>query len=492
MNSLDLKLPGYMVYCVFIACLGAFSTGWTIGSANVPGEATHACETGDARIASSAFPDCLPMENALWGFAVASFCVGGLVGGLFGGTIQTKFGRKKTIIFNNIGWLVGAVLIGAAMHPAMFIVGRVFCGLSCGLGSVAIPTYIGEVSTVKARGTMGTCNQFAIVIGILLASLIGLPLAAVPLWRINFAIVAIPAVIQFFLMPACVETPRYLISINRIEEARENLQKLRKDANIDEEFFGMVEGALGTAAAKAILGTSDSYNEKKEGDIEASSVTADEGARQPMNMIQIFQDPVIRRIALTVLALHCTQQLIGMNAVMYYSTTIFSMSFDKQMSMYMAIVTTAVNFAATILSLILIDRMGRRPLLLIAEIGACIFSILLIIGYVYSLGPLLIVSVFGYVIAFAIGVGPIPWMMTSELTPVHASSAVGSFATAFNWAMNFLIGQCFPIVFAGIKGYSFAIFAGVAFLATIFTYFKVPETKGRTLEDIVRGFEKRS
>ncbi|KAL7317289.1 Bifunctional purine biosynthesis protein PurH [Mucor circinelloides] len=496
MDSTELKMPGYMVYCVIISCLGSFSNGWVIGSANVPGEVTHACENGAAHVASKAFPDCLPMNNALWGFAVASFCVGGLIGGLFGGAIQTKFGRKKTIIFNNIGWIIGALLIGVAVNPAMFIIGRIFCGLSCGLGSLSTPTYVGEVSTIKARGTMGTCNQFAIVIGILLASVIGLPLASVPLWRINYAIVAIPAIAQFFLMAGCVESPRYLVSINRIEEARENLQRLRPNSNIDKEFYGMVEGQLGTAAAQAIVGVDGmSVDDKKDNvsiddKLEDGIVTQDEGARSPMNMIQIFTDPLIRRIALTVIALHVTQQLIGMNAVMYYSTTIFNMAFDAEMSKYMAIVTTVVNFASTILSLILIDRMGRRPLLMIAEIGACIFSVLLIIGYVYNVGALLIVSVFGYVIAFAIGVGPIPWMMTSELTPVYASSAVGAIATAVNWAMNFLIGQCFPLIFDGIKGYSFAIFAGVAALAFVFTYFKVPETKGRSLEDIVRGFEK--
>ncbi|KAI9468934.1 MAG: major facilitator superfamily domain-containing protein [Benjaminiella poitrasii] len=497
MESLDLKMPKYMVYCVVVACLGSFSNGWVIGSANVPGEVTHACENGSAHVSSGAFPDCLPMNTSLWGFAVSAFCVGGLIGGLFGGSIQTKFGRKKTIIFNNLGWILGGLLQGVAVNPAMFIVGRILCGLSCGLGSLATPTYVGEISTIKARGTMGTCNQFAIVIGILLASVVGLPLASVPLWRINYALVAIPAIAQFFLMSGCVESPRYLVSINRIEEAKESLQRLRPNTNIDKEFFGMVEGQLGTAAARVITGMDSASINKDDAksfddQIEDGVVTGEEGVRESMNMIQIFKDPLIRRIALTVLALHVIQQLIGMNAVMYYSTTIFNMSFSAEMSKYMAIVTTVVNFASTVLSLILIDRMGRRPLLLIAEAGACLFSVLLIIGYVYNLGALLVVSVFGYVLSFAIGVGPIPWMLTSEVTPVYASSAVGAIATAMNWAMNFLIGQCFPIVFEGIKGYSFAIFAGVAALAFAFTYLKVPETKGRSLEDIVKGFEKSS
>ncbi|KAI8376907.1 general substrate transporter [Blakeslea trispora] len=497
MNSLDMKLPGYMVYCVVISCLGSFSNGWVIGSANVPGEVTHACANGAAHVANSVFPDCLPMNDALWGFAVASFCVGGLFGGLFGGTIQTKYGRKKTIIFNNIGWVIGAVLIGASVNPAMFIVGRIFCGLSCGLGSLATPTYVGEISTVRARGTMGTCNQFAVVIGILLASVIGLPLASVPLWRINFAIVAIPAIAQFFLMAGCVESPRYLISQNRLEEARANLQKLRPGADIEQEFFEQIEGILGKSAAEAVTNVKQielqGKKEKDEfatDDMEDGAIGVNDAQRPSMNMIQIFLDPVIRKIAISVLVLHMIQQLIGMNAVMYYSTTIFKMSFDAEMSKYMAIVTTVVNFVSTIASLILIDRMGRRPLLLIAEAGACIFSVLLVIGYVYSIGALLVVSVFGYVISFAIGVGPIPWMMTSEMSPVYASSAVGSCATAMNWAMNFLIGQCFPVIFASIHGYSFAIFAAIAAMAFAFTWIFVPETKNRSIESIVKSFEK--
>ncbi|KAI8887815.1 general substrate transporter [Backusella circina FSU 941] len=496
MDSLELKLPGYMVYCVIISSLGSFSNGWVIGSANVPGEVTHACKNGLAHIATESYPDCLPMNSALWGFAVSSFCVGGLIGGLFGGILQTKYGRRKTIIYNNMFWILGGLLISISVSPTMFILGRVLCGLGCGLGSLVTPTYIGEISTVRGRGTMGTCNQFGIVIGILLASVVGLPLATVPLWRINYAIVIIPAITQFILMFTCVESPRYLVSVNRIDEAKNALIRLRPNSNIDNEFYSMVEGQFGSAAARAICfqKTNENNNDKEQNE-SSSSFGNDTDANkncihESMNMIEIFTDPLIRRIALTVLTLHIIQQLIGMNAVMYYSTTIFNMSFSSEMSMYMAIVTTAVNFGATILSLILIDRMGRRVLLLIAEGGACLFSILLIIGYVYNIGALLVVSVFGYVISFAIGVGPIPWMMTTELTPVYASSSVGAVATAMNWAMNFLIGQTFPIVFQYMQGYSFAIFAAVAASAVVFTYFMVPETKGRSVEEVVDDFRK--
>jgi MFS family permease len=466
-----------------------------------------------------------------------------LIGGLTAGPLQTRVGRRKAIILNNLGYIIGGVLIGCSVHSGMFIIGRILCGIGCGMGSLSIPTYIGEVSTIKSRGAMGTCNQFFIVIGILLSSVIGLPLANVPLWRLNYAIVCIPAVVQFFLMSTCVETPRYLISVNRIEDARHSLQKLRGEHNIDDEFYGMVEGYFGTAAAQSMThyagpvhedekkqpqGTESAevtgspprpaptqattvptegehavddtdhltttravaHADDEEFDNTHGDIVAPTHHKDTMNVIQIFKDPVIRRIALTVITLHACQQLVGINAVMYYSTTIFTLSFDADFSKYMAIVTTVVNFVMTVVAVILIDRMGRRPLLLIANAGACIFSVLLIIGYVYSISALLVVSVFLYVASFAIGIGPIPWLLTSELTPVYASSAVGAIATGVNWAMNFLIGQIFPVIFAKIAGYSFAIFAAIAAIAFTFTMLFLPETKGRSLEDIVKGFEK--
>ncbi|KAL7317352.1 Bifunctional purine biosynthesis protein PurH [Mucor circinelloides] len=539
MDSYSAKFPRYMLYCVFVACLGSFSNGWVIGSPNVPGEITHNCPNGNAHVYNKSFPDCLPMDNALWGFAVASFCVGGLIGGLIAGPLQTKVGRRKAIVLNNLGYISGGILIGCSVHEAMFIIGRILCGLGCGMGSLSIPTYIGEVSSIRARGAMGTCNQFFIVIGILLSSVIGLPLAYVPLWRVNYAIVAIPAIVQFFLMPTCVETPRYLISVNRIEDAKHSLQKLRGDLSVDREFYGMVEGYYGTAAAQSMTHyqgpppeEDKKHIEEAEGvavpsspprpaattvptdhpdavkdtdhltttqavshadddfDNSAGNIVAPASQHDTMGVLQIFIDPVIRRIAITVILLHAFQQLVGINAVMYYSTTIFTLAFDANMSKYMAIVTTVVNFIMTAVAVALIDRMGRRPLLLIANFGACLFSILLVIGYVYQIPALLVVSVFLYVASFAIGIGPIPWLLTSELTPTYASSSVGAIATCVNWTMNFVVGQCFPVIFARIAGYSFVIFAVIAAIAFTFTLIFLPETKGRSLEDIVKGYEK--
>ncbi|KAG1460125.1 hypothetical protein G6F56_006020 [Rhizopus delemar] len=507
MDSRELFMPKYMLYCGVIAAIGAFSNGWTIGSTNVPGTVTHACDNGSAHVQSAAFPDCLPMSTSLWGFAVSSFCLGGLFGSLVGGHIQTKLGRRLTIVVNNAGFIIGGILIGCSVHTAMFIIGRIFCGISCGLGSLVIPTYLGEISTRKGRGLMGTFNQFFVVTGILLSSAVGLPTANVPLWRLNYAIVAIPAIFQIFVMYTCVESPRYLISVGRVEDALIALQKLRGTADVTEEFFDIVAGQLGKKKAARILkensheknvmknintdegfDNNDSAHEsgnKVPQDVEADD---DDERRPPMNLIEIFKDPVIRKIFFIVLFHHSYQQLSGMNAVMYYSTTIFESAVSPEEAQYYAIYTTITNFGMSIVAMFMVDRMGRRPLLLAAEAGTMIFSVLLVVGYKQGINNLLVASVFLYVASFAIGIGPIPWMITSELTPIYASSAVGAACTAMNWAMNFLIGLVFPVIFSAIQGWSFLIFAAICAIAFLFTFFFLPETKGRAIEDIVESF----
>lgn len=425
------------------------------------------------------------------GFAVSSFCVGGLIGGITGGVVQTRLGRKKAIMVNTLGWIVGSIIMGASVHEAMFIIGRLISGLSCGLGSLCIPTYIGEISTIRSRGAMGACHQyglirfsirllqlltcillyrFFIVVGILLSSVIGLPTAKVPLWRINYAIVGIPALVQLFLMNTCVETPRWLVAVNRVDEGRNSLKRLRGKANTDREFYEIVEGQRGSAAAASIMKSSDygahdmlkpgvggekemhspSLNEDRiptpqqqqpmlgekpneeealqpqsspdPDDTATMAPRADEVSREPLSLLGIFRDPVIRRISIIVLSLHFIQQWIGMNAVMFYSTMIFSSAFNPEMSQYMAIATTGVNFVTTLLSVVLVDRMGRRALIMIAEAMCTIFSVTLVIGYRFNIPALLVVSVFLYVAGFAIGVGKsyLVWFCSVILTIVSS------------------------------------------------------------------------
>ncbi|CAO3596171.1 unnamed protein product [Absidia cylindrospora] len=400
-----------------------------------------------------------------------------------------------TLLVHNSGFILGGAFIGFSLNVPMFIIGRIFCGFACGLGSLVVPSYIIEISTLHARGAVGCCHQFLLVLGILASSGAGFPLSTVPLWRINYALVIFPSLIQVCLIPTCVESPRWLINVNRMKDAQQALQTLRNGMTIDREFQ-----SLQTVDEDHDIPTSPLEREvmKK---VSSSSLVVENLNDEPqstkkatqkanLSILGIFRDPMIRPLAWTILWLHVIQQLIGMNAVMYYSNQIFSLAFNDSTAKWMAFCTTLVNFLMTIVAVATIDRMGRRPLLLLAESGACFFSLLLVVGFIFQVPGLLVFSVFGYVASFAVGVGPIPWLLPSEMIPTYASSAVGAASTAANWTMNFVIGQSFPIIFEYMHGYSFLIFATVALIAFIFTYVKVPETKGRSIDSIMYSFKK--
>ncbi|SAM05000.1 hypothetical protein [Absidia glauca] len=395
-----------------------------------------------------------------------------------------------------IAYLFSSGNMGETLYRAIPKRRRIFCGFSCGLGSLVVPTYIIEISPFHARGAVGCCHQFLLVIGILASSAAGFPLSDVPLWRVNYALVVVPAIIQVCLMPTCVESPRWLINVNRPLDAKAVLERLRSGMSIHREFE-----SIQSAGDEAPLPPATAFMEERDETSKVSPISPTTEAcnldpqikvhaskKANLSLVGIFRDPAIRPMALMILCLHVIQQLIGMNAVMYYSNQIFAIAFDASMSKVMALCTTVVNFLMTIVAVATIDRMGRRPLLLLAEAGACFFSILLVIGFIFQIPAILVFAVFGYVASFAVGVGPIPWLLPSEMVPTYASSAVGAASTAANWTMNFVIGQTFPILFEWMQGYSFLIFATVALLALVYTYFKLPETKGRSIESIMTSF----
>ncbi|CAG8709575.1 10933_t:CDS:2, partial [Acaulospora morrowiae] len=148
----------------------SFENGWNIGVTNIPEQIIRNCSSGH----HGTLQDCLPMNNLLWGFAVGSYALGGLIGSLLAGHFQAHYGRRNTLIFNTLNWIFGGLLLGIAVHPMMFVVGRVLTGVGSGTGSVVVSTYLGEIATVKSRGALGTTNQLFIVIGILASQLFGL------------------------------------------------------------------------------------------------------------------------------------------------------------------------------------------------------------------------------------------------------------------------------------------------------------------------------
>ncbi|OAQ34690.1 general substrate transporter [Linnemannia elongata AG-77] len=487
MDSREVGFPGYMVYCGLMASLTSLSIGYVIGSPNVPETAIRGKDGHcDPSAPHSGFPGCFEFADLLWGFAVGSFCLGALAGGLSGGTVQNVFGRKKTMFISNIFFIVGAILLGLTYHQAQFIVGRIIIGFACGLGGVVAPTYLGEISSIKGRGTMGTMYQLLIVVGILISNLIGLGLSTAPKWRILLAINGIPALIQMFLLPSLVESPRYLVSQNRLEEARVALQKLRgADTNIEHEFADIVQLILGRgSSAAARPNNQDSAFEEYKADPEAAVTATNAGTSKNYSIARLFTSEC-RGLALLGILIHFLQQASGINGLIYYSTTFLGDVFGSGNSKYITVGVSCCNLLATLASVALIDRTGRRTLLLISFAGVSLSSILLVIGAYADVGVLVVVAVFLYTASFAIGLGPIPWLLLSELLPTYALSSASAVATGVNWGTNFIIGLVFPSLNKGLGNGTFILFAAFTAFGFFYTWFFVPETRARSIEEIM-------
>ncbi|KAF9372927.1 hypothetical protein BGX21_004622, partial [Mortierella sp. AD011] len=458
MDSREIKFPGYMVYTCGIAVLTSLSIGYVIGSPNVPEKAMRGIDGAcgpDPYTKVNGFYNCFYYADLLWGFAVGSFCLGALAAGLTGGTIQNIYGRRKTMFLANIFFIVGALLLGFTQHQAQFIIGRIIVGMGCGLGGVVVPTYLGEVATIKSRGTLGACFQLLIVIGILISNALGLGLSTPPKWRVCMALLGVPALIQFALLPSMVESPKWLITQNRANEARQALQKLRGDANIDNEYSDMITMILKSGSSELSPNVSDSKEEYSRDDsayedgIKANNMgTLDLSDYRPpksYSVLYLFKSECCV-IALQGILLHFFQQASGINGLIYYSTTFLDAVFGADKTKYLTVGTTAINLFSTILSVFFIDKVGRRTLLLISSGGCFISSVLLFSGGYSGIGDLVVAAVFLFIASFAIGLGPIPWLMMSELIPSYALSPASAIATSVNWLVNFIIGLIFPTI----------------------------------------------
>ncbi|OZJ05842.1 hypothetical protein BZG36_00922 [Bifiguratus adelaidae] len=485
-DSREASLSFYTVFCATAAALASFQNGYSTSATNIPANSIRACPEGYQQNYPP-FPNCLPMGDWIWGFVVGCFALGGMIGGLLAAPMLDKVGRRNTLIVNCLNFIIGAILLSLAVHPAMFAFGRVFVGAGAGMGSVAVSTYIGEIANKNQRGALGTINQTGVVIGILVTQAVGLGLGGIPSWRYLMAITAGPAIIQAVMLLFVPETPRYFVAKNKLEQGRNSLRRLRKGYDIDNEYDEIVIGQR--AEAKGLDPSAVTDGNAPVSDAELDQVeTGNDGhqSRQTLTIFGLFKDPYTCRMTMVCMMVHLAQQLTGINGVMYYSTSIFTNVFGAQAARYAAIGVSGWNLVATIISILTIEKAGRRVLLLVSEIGMCISAVLLVIGSLVGVNPLVVLGVFLFVGSFAIGLGPIPWLIVSELIPTYAVGAATSIAITLNWLGSFIVGLVFPAMQAGMKGWAFLVFAAIALAFAVGTFFFVPETRGKSMEQIAR------
>jgi SP family galactose:H+ symporter-like MFS transporter len=390
---------------------------------------------------------------------VSGVLAGAAVGALAGGRLADLFGRRKLLIATAIMFAVGAILCAIAPSPQTLVLGRIIVGLGIGLSSSAVPVYISEVAPADARGWQVSLFQLAITVGILLAYLVDYAFAGVQGWRWMLGLAVVPAAIFGSGMLFLPESPRWLVQKGYRERALAMLTRIRGTRVVDEELL----------------------------EIERSVAQAQEKGR----FSDLFASSV-RPALLVGIGLAIFQQITGINTVIYYAPVIIQSAGISSASG--AILATAgigvVNVLMTIVAMRLIDRRGRRPLLLIGIAGMGVTLGLLGVTFRMSsqtgaLAWLAVISMMAYVASFAISLGPIFWLLISEIYPLKIRNSAEGLAATFNWGSNLVVTLTFLTLVEKLgPSWTFWLYGLSVILAWIFSYYFVPETKGRTLEEI--------
>jgi sugar porter (SP) family MFS transporter len=384
--------------------------------------------------------------------------VGAVAGALTAGRLADWIGRRPTVLITAAVFVVGVLLAAFTPTFPVLLVARIIIGLAVGAASTTVPLYIGEVVPPRVRGGLVSLNQLAITAGILVSYLIDYGLSDSGNWRLMFGLAAIPAVALFVGMLFQKESPHWLIKKGRDDEARAVLHRLRDDSDIDAEIR------------------------------EVHELTQREGSYRDL------VSPRVRPLVVVGVLLAVFQQITGINTVIYYAPTLLQgAGLGNNAALLANVVNGAVNVGMTIVAIWLLDKVGRRPLLLSGTVGMAVGMVIVgcsFIGGSTLHGGLAFVAIAGLLIytgSFAIGLGPVFWLLIAEIYPLKIRGAAMSVAGMANWAANFVVTVSFLTLLNAISGVGvFFLFGFLTLVALAYFWKKVPETKGRSLQEIER------
>ncbi|CAH1855825.1 sugar porter family MFS transporter [Convivina intestini] len=398
------------------------------------------------------------------GFITSSVLIGSTIGAFTIGPLSDRFGRKKLLIVSSWFFIAGSLLTAFANGFATMVIARIVLGLAVGAASALTPAYLAELAPAKHRGSLGTMFQLMITAGILLAyvsnlAFLGHNLLGVRDWRWMLASALIPAVLLFIGGLVLPESPRYLFARGEETAARKVLERLRQDApqDIDVEL-------------------------KEMGEIQ----------KQPKGGLKdLFT--IARPAVIVAIGIMFLQQLVGINSVIYFLPQVFikGFGFDAGQAIWISVGIGIVNFVVTILATMIMDSFDRKALLMFGSVVMTVsLGVLTILNYTVSvkiaaIPTMLLIAT--YIFGFAISWGPIAWLLIGEIFPVSVRGIGSSIGSAANWIGNFVVSQFFLVLLATFHnnvGGPFGIFALFAFISIFFVKYLVPETRGKSLEEI--------
>jgi len=398
------------------------------------------------------------LSTNLQALTISVVLVGCMAGAATAGALADRFGRRWTLLWAGVIFLFGALISALTPNEAVLLAGRFVVGVGIGFSSVVAPLYISEVAPSNVRGALVSLYQFAITIGILAAYLIDYVLAASGQWRLMLGLAVVPSFVLIAGMVVLPESPRYLFKILRGDTARAELKRIYDDA------------AAAQQEADSIL---DSLRAKSAG-------------------FEAFAQPAFRLALFIGVSLAVLQQVTGINAVIYYGPQIFQMAGvgSAKASIFAQTLVGGVNSLLTLVAIFYVDRIGRKPLLYAGLAG--MFAALSALAYAFarphlsgSLGTIALSSMMVYVGCFAFSLGPIVWLLISEIFPLPVRGLGMSISTLANWVGNFLVSQFFLTMVERLgRPLTFSVYALLCIVTVLFVRTMVPETKQELLERI--------
>jgi len=406
-------------------------------------------------------PKVFNLSAELQGWTVSCIIVGCMIGCVFAGPFSSQFGRKKILILSAIIFLASSLGCALAHAYSVFIAYRIVAGVAVGTASMLAPIYIAEISPPQHRGKLVSLNLFAIFLGQFLSFFSNYLLrdfGGDNNWRWMIGVMAAPSFLFFVFLLFVPESPRWLAEKNQNDEAMNILTRINGVAEATREFAEI-----------------------------QITIKASRG-----RFSELFHRGMLRILIIGML-LAIFQQITGINVVMYYAPSIFeSAGFGKDSALLQTAVMGMVNLTFAAISMCFVDKMGRKPLMLIGSIGMSIAMALLALVFItgHAKGYFVLLCIMLYLASFGFSLGPVVFVLISEIFPNRLRSFAVAISTFVLWAADFVVSYTFPPLLKQLQGYSFIVYGSMCVLCLSFCWKYLEETKGKTLEEIEMDFTK--
>lgn len=432
-------------------------------------------------------PHCIPMSEAAFAFISSAFTVGGLIGALNSGPFSSKRGRLPAMRATALLFLAGSVVETVAGSVPSMALGRFISGIGAGGATVIVPLYISEVAPPNERGLFGAMTQVAINIGILSTQTLGFFLSYGNVWRWTLGIGICIALAQAVGLIAVPESPAWTAAHGDVTKAKRILQRIRgSNADIQEE----------VAAWDDLPSDGEEQGLLAQADDGSAIPTAAKSGPEHLGFLQVVRDRQYRPAIVAVVGSMFAQQFCGINSIIMYSVSLLEdlLPFSSGL---LTILVSVLNLVMTIACSPLPDRLGRKTCLLISTTGQGGSSLALAFSIVFGFKGLSAISVLFFVAFFAVGLGPVPFILASELVGQEAVGATQSWCLAGAYVATFIVAQFFPILNTALNnalgghGWVYFVFAGLAAGSAVFISWRIPETLGKKDLDDVWGRTRR-